>query len=179
MKNYSIAAILVLLVSALFLFQMLQSFGRASRAANNLATAQDEASLARQQLEAVQRAATAAKENSVQSDRFMETWTAELQAEENIEQVFGRLDTLAVDNLLSPSGKNFTLNKNYFFNGRHTSVQNVNITVAGEFPRTLNWLGAVESAFPLARVEQISYTTNTSSLSVGVQFVFPRKFDPE
>jgi hypothetical protein len=179
MKNYTIAAILLLLVSALFLFQMLQSFGRASKAVNDLATAQDEATLARQQLEAVQRAATAAKENSAQSDRFMEKWTAELQAEENIEQVFGRLDTLAVNNLLSPSGKNFTLNKNYFFNGRHTSVQNVNITVAGDFPRTLNWLGAVESAFPLARVEQISYTTNTSSLSVGVQFVFPRKFDPE
>jgi hypothetical protein len=104
---------------------------------------------------------------------------AELHAEENVEQVFGRLDTLAVNNLLSPSGKNFTLNKNYLFNGRHTSVQNVNITVAGDFPRTLNWLGAVESAFPLARVEQISYTTNASSLSLAVQFVFPRKFEPD
>ncbi len=179
MKNYTIAAILVLMVSALFLFQMLQSFSRAGRAAKDLAVSQDEATVARQQLETVQRAATTAKQNGVQSDRFMETWTAELQAEENIEQVFGRLDTLAVNNLLSPSGKNFTLNKNYFFNGRHTSVQNVNITVAGDFPRTLNWLGAVESAFPLARVEQISYTTNTSSLALAVQFVFPRKFDPE
>jgi hypothetical protein len=144
-----------------------------------MVTSQQEASLARQQLEAVQKAASTAKEDSVQADRFLETWTAELQAEDNIEQVFGRLDTLAVNNLLSPSGKNFTLNKNYFFNGRHTSVQNVNITVAGDYPRTLNWLGAVESAFPLARVEQISYTTNANSLALAVQFVFPRKFDSE
>ena len=56
-------------------------------------------------------------------------------------------------------------------------MQDVNISVSGDFYRTLNWLGAVESAFPLARVEQISYTNNGSSLSLAVQFVFPRKFD--
>jgi hypothetical protein len=179
MKNYSLPAILVLILSALFLFVMLQSFGRASRANRDLADAQEKAVFSRQQLEAVQRAAADAKQNSLQADKFLETWTTELKAEENVEEVFGRLDTLAVNNLLSPSGKNFTLNKNYLFNGRHTSVQNVNITVAGDFPRTLNWLGAVESAFPLARVEQISYTTNASSLSLAVQFVFPRKFEPE
>jgi hypothetical protein len=179
MKNYTIPSILVLLLSALFLFEMLQSFSRISRAADDLASARGEATLARRQLESVQQAATTVKENSVQADRFLETWTAELQVENNIEQVFGRLDTLAVNNLLSPSGKNFTLNKNYFFNGRHTSVQNVNITVAGDFPRTLNWLGAVESTFPLGRVEQISYTTNANSLALAVQFVFPRKFDSE
>jgi hypothetical protein len=37
----------------------------------------------------------------------------------------------------------------------------------------------VENGFPLARVEQISYTTNGNSLALAVQFVFPRKFDTE
>lgn len=179
MKSYTIPAIAVLAMSALLLFVMLQSFGRTRRADADLAAAQGEAMLARQQMEVVQRAAAAARQDSVQADRFLETWSAEFRAEENIEQVFGRLDTLAVNNLLSPSGKNFTLNKNYFFNGRHTSVQNVNITVAGDYPRTLNWLGAVEGTFPLARVEQISYTTNANSLALAVQFVFPRRFDSE
>jgi hypothetical protein len=179
MKNYSLPSILILMLSALFMLVMVQSFGRASRANRTLADAQDKAVFARQQLESVQRAAAYAKQNSIQADKFLESWSAEMQAEANVEQVFGRLDTLAVNNLLSPSGKNFTLNKNYLFEGRHTSVQNVNITVAGDFPRTLNWLGAVENAFPLARVEQISFTTNTSSLSLAVQFVFPRKFNSE
>jgi len=179
MKNYTIPAFVVLSLSALLLFVMAQSFGRTHRAAGDLAAAESEAKLARRDLEVVQQAAAAAKENSAQADRFLETWTAEFQAEENIEQVFGRLDTLAVNDLLSPSGKNFTLNKNYFFNGRHTPVQSVNITVAGDFARTLNWLGAVESTFPLARIEQISYTTNASSLALAIQFVFPRKFNSE
>jgi len=113
------------------------------------------------------------------ADRFLGRWKAEMEAEANIEQVFGRLDTLAVNNLLSPSRKNFNLNKNYFFNGRHLPVQNVNITVAGDYARTLNWLGLVESAFPLARVELISYTNSGNSLSLNSQFVFPQSFLPE
>jgi hypothetical protein len=100
-----------------------------------------------------------------------------LEADGNIEQIFGQLDTLAVNNLLSPSGKNFALKTNYFFNGRQLTVQNVNISVTGDFYRTLNWLGAVENAFPLARVEQVSYTNNGNSLALAVQLVFPRKFE--
>jgi len=179
MKKFTIPAILVLLVCTLLLFWMLQSFGKTRRAADDLIAAQNEARQAHQQLIFAQHAAAAAKDSGAEADRFLETWMAELQAEDNIEQVFGHLDNLAVDDLLSPSGKNFTVNKNYFFNGHHITVQNVNITVAGDYPRTLNWLGAVEHTFPLARVEQISYTTNATSLALAVQFVFPRKFDSE
>jgi hypothetical protein len=179
MKKYTLPAIVVLLASALLIFGMLQSFGRTQRSAADLMAAQSEITLAQQQLNSVQRRAAAAKGSSAQAEQFLATWTAEQNNESNIELVFGRLDTLAVNDLLSPSGKNFTLNKNYFFNGRHLPVQNVNITVAGDFPRTLNWLGAAESAFPLARVEQISYTTNANSLALAVQFVFPQKFDSE
>ena len=134
---------------------------------------------ARAELAATTQAARSATAKSAAADRFLDLWKPEIAADSNIEQIFGRLDTLAVNNLLSPSGKNFTLNKNYFFNGRHTPVQNVNITVAGDFPRTLNWLGAVENTFPLARVEQISYTTNANTLALAVLFVFPQKFDSE
>ncbi|MGD1032431.1 MAG: hypothetical protein ABSA05_14980, partial [Opitutaceae bacterium] len=81
MKSYSLPAILVLILSALFLFVMLQSFGRASRANRDLAEAQEKAVFSRQQLEAVQRAAAAAKQNSLQADKFLETWTTELKAE--------------------------------------------------------------------------------------------------
>lgn len=177
MRKFSFPAFLVVAASILILAAALRTMGAARGAAAALAAAQNEARLAQIRLAAVQRAAAVAKAGSQEAERFLQTWTAELQSEQNIEQVFGRLDTLAVDNLLSPSGKNFTLNKNYFFGGRHMAVQVVNINVAGEYPRTLNWLGAVEHAFPLARVEQIAYTTAGSSLAVAVQFAFPVEFD--
>jgi len=179
MKIYTLPTFVLMGASALFIFGVFKSFGRASQAAVDLATERSTVASARQRLSTAQRSAQTANTRCASADKFLEAWAPELSSQADIEQIFGRLDTLAVNNLLSPSGKNFALNTNYFFDGRHLPVQNVNISVAGDFYHTINWLGAVESAFPLARVEQISYTTNGSSLSLAVQFVFPRKFDSE
>jgi len=179
MKNYTLPVILLLAASLMLLLGITKSFAWANASAAELSSQRSEVERARQELFAVQRAAEAAKKKSAIADQFLAAWTPELDDGANIEQIFGRLDTLAVDNLLSPSGKNYAVNTNYFFNGRHLSVQSVNITVAGDFYRTLNWLGAVENGFPMARVEQVSYTTNGNSLALAVQFVFPRKFETE
>jgi hypothetical protein len=177
MKRYRMPIFLLLAATALLLFAMLKSFHRASAAAKQLSTEQTAVALARVELIQTQQAARAAEARSAPADHFLALWQPELAADANIEQIFGQLDTLAVNNLLSPSGKNFMVKSNYFFNGRQLTVQEVNISVTGDFYRTLNWLGAVEHAFPLARVEQISYTNGNSSLALAVQFVFPRKFD--
>jgi hypothetical protein len=179
MKRYTTAAAVLLIASALLALGMLRSFRSAHRSAAALAEARSAMETAHQELIASQREAETAKKQSESAARFLETWSLDLSAAASIEEIFGRLDTIAVNDLLSPSGKNFAVSPNYFFNGRHMPVQSVNITVAGDYYRTLNWLGAVEYAFPLARVEQISYTTNANSLSLAVQFVFPRKFDAE
>jgi hypothetical protein len=179
MKHYTLPIFLMLAASALMLFGIAKSFEVAGRSARELAAQRSAVESARQQLIAVQQRAETAKKKSAPVDEFLAAWTPEISNESSIEQIFGRLDTLAVDNLLSPSGKNFNQNTNYFFDGRHLTIQSVNITVSGDYYRTLNWLGTVENAFPLARVEQISYTTNANSLALAVQFVFPRKFDSE
>lgn len=179
MKHYTLPAFVLLLATLLFAFAILQSFERAARAASELAAQNHSLDLAREQLASMQKAVTTTKEKGAPAAHFLDKWTAELNNESNIEHIFGQLDNLAVTNLLSPSGKNFALNNNYFFNARHLSIQNVNITVAGDYYRTLNWLGTVESTFPMARVEQISYTTTSNTLSLAVRFVFPRKFDTE
>jgi hypothetical protein len=176
-KSYTLPAFLLLAVTGLLGLGIMKSFRGAGRAAAALAAEQATVDADRRDLAAVQRAAKAATQKAVASDRFLAKWESELQSEASIEDIFGRLDTLAVGNLLAPSGKNFKLDTSYFFNGRHLPVQNVNISVAGDFYRTLNWLGAAESAFPLARVEQINYTNAGNSLSLAVQFSFPRKFD--
>jgi hypothetical protein len=179
MKHYTLPIFLMLAASALMLFGIAKSFEGASRSSRELAAQRSAVDSARQELISIQHRAEAAKKKSAPVDDFLAAWTPEISNESNIEQIFGRLDTLAVDNLLSPSGKNFSQSTNYFFDGRHLTVQSVNITVAGDYYRTLNWLGTVENAFPLARVEQISYTTNANSLALAVQFVFPSKFDSE
>jgi hypothetical protein len=179
MKFYQTSVVVLLTLSVAFIFAALKSAERARRADAALTGERAALEQGRRDLLATQSAAAAAKKKGAPIEDFLKTWSQELSSESNIEHVFGQLDTLAVDNLLSPSGKNFSTNLNYFFHGQHTPVQNVNITVAGDFYRTLNWLGAVENAFPLGRVEQISYAANGNSLTVAVQFVFPRKFDPE
>jgi hypothetical protein len=179
MKHYTLPIFLLLAVSALMLFGIVGSFKSASRAAQELSAERRAVESSRRELIGIQRAAETANKKSASVDAFLAAWTPQLTDAPNVDEIFGRLDTLAVDNLLSPSGKNFTQNTNYFFNGGHLKVQNVNITVAGDYYRTLNWLGAAENGFPMARVEQISYTTNGNSMSLAVQFVFPHAFDTE
>jgi len=176
-KHYTAPTFALLAVSGLLLLGIQKSFSRAGRAANELAVQRGAVNEAMQELAATQMAAKAAAAKGEAADRFLETWQPELSSNVNIEEIFGQLDTLAVNNLLSPSGKNFELKSNYFFNGRQLPVERVNINVGGDYYRTLNWLGAVENAFPLARIEQISFTNNADTLAVTVQFVFPRKFD--
>lgn len=177
MKSYTLPVFILLAATGLMVLAIVRSFRSARQAAADLAAEQSTVALDRMSLARTEHDAKTASQKAVESDRFLGKWTAELDAEANIEDIFGRLDSLAVNNLLAPSGKNFKLNTSYFFNGRHLPVQNVSIAVTGDFYRTLNWLGAAESAFPLARVEQIAYTNGGSSLSLAVEFSFPRKFD--
>ncbi|HEX3728182.1 MAG TPA: hypothetical protein VHV47_00125 [Opitutaceae bacterium] len=177
MKSYTLPAFLLLILTGCLGLGIMKSFRGANRAKAGLAAEQAKVDSDRHDLAGVQRAAKATAQKAVESDAFLTKWDGELQSESSIEDIFGRLDSLAVGNLLAPSGKNFKLNTSYFFDGRHLPVQNVNIAVAGDFYRTVNWLGAAESAFPLARIEQINYTNTGNSLSLAVQFSFPRKFD--
>jgi hypothetical protein len=179
MKNYTFPSVLVLAASGLMLFATAKTAAKASRASAALATERQSLAASKQTLMATQRRARAAAVQSQATDRFLELWQPEMDGASSIEQIFGQLDTLAVGNLLSPSGKTFTSKINYFFNRRQFPVQTINITVAGDFYRTVNWLGAVENAFPLARVEQISYAGGQNSLTLAVQLVFPRKFEAE
>lgn len=177
MKSYNLAAAALLGATFLCFAGIASSLRHANQAAQDLAADQRAATAAQQQLVLVRQRAQSALAKSQSANQFLDTWSPRLDAQSNIEAVFGKLDTLAVNNLLSPSGKNFAGKPNYLFDGHQVPVENVNITVAGDFSRTLNWLGAVESAFPLGRVEQISYTMTGNSLALAAQFVFPKKFD--
>jgi len=177
MNRYTPPAAVLLAASAACLFGMSRSFSSAHTASQQLAAAGIALTAAQNQMAAAVQATNSARQKTAPADKFLETWNRELSAESGIEDIFGKLDSLAVNNLLSTSGKNFAANPNYFFDGHKLLTQTVNISVSGDFYRTLNWLGAAEATFPLARVEQISYSTNANSLSLAVQMVFPRKFE--
>jgi hypothetical protein len=179
MKSYSVPSFVLIAASLLLLLLALNCVERSGRVTAGLAQARRSIEDARRDLASAQALAAKAKVSGAPVEAYLSGWNAELDAEGNIEQVFGRLDTLAVNNLLSPSGKNFAARPNYLFLSRHMPVQNVNITVAGEYYRMLNWLGAVEYAFPLARVEQASFIANGNSLSLALELVFPRRFEAQ
>lgn len=177
MKHYRIPALVLVAASAALILFTLKSVERTRRAGADLVAARRALDQSRRDLLDSERAANAAKHSGAPIEEFLGNWTREITAEASIEQIFSQLDTLAVDNVLSPSGRNFTTNSNYLFEGRKIPVESVNITVAGDFYRTLNWLGAVEAAFPIARLEQISYAADETSLSLSIELTFPRKFD--
>jgi hypothetical protein len=177
MKSYTLPTAILLLISGLMLVGIYKSIRAANAATAELASERSSLQAAQSNLVAAQAAAAAAQAKSAPADKFLAAWNPEISSESNIEEIFGRLDTLAVNNVLSPSGKSFAVKPSYYFNGRQFPVESVNITVAGDFFRTLNWLGAVENSCPLARVEQISYTNVSNTLTLAVQLVFPRKFD--
>src|SRR6185437_12453743 len=105
MKYYTVPTFALLAASGLLCLGMLKSFRRASQSASDLLAAQNETEMAQAKLIGSQRSATAAKAKSAAADTFLATWTPEISGDANIEQIFGRLDTLAVNHLLSPSGK--------------------------------------------------------------------------
>lgn len=176
MKSYFMPAMVLCGAAVALIITGLFSFQSASLAQRQLIDSNNNSRDAEMLLQQSVQKAAQAKQRSSATDAFLDTWRKEFHSSDNVEQVFGRLDTLAVNNLLSPSGKSFTINSGYFFKDAQVRVKNVNVTVTGDYFRILNWLGAAEYAFPLARVEQVSFTTNASSLALSVQFVFPNQF---
>jgi hypothetical protein len=85
------------------------------------------------------------------------------------------LDSLAVTNIVSSSQKQTHTEPGYAFRNKIIPVESVEITVSGEYYRLLNWLGAAEQAFPLARVESVSFT-NQDGLKLSSTFSFPIYF---
>lgn len=177
MKSYTLPAAILLAATGLLGLGIMTSLKHASQAASQAQADAAALAAARTELAAITTGATRLAAKSQPAEQFLAIWSPHLESDASIDDIFGRLDTLAVNNVLSPSGKSFTNSSQYFFDGKQLPVESVDITVAGDFPRTLNWLGAVESAFPLARVQQVSYTGNGGSIAMATHLVFPRRFN--
>lgn len=177
MKSYTLPAAILLLVTMLLGVGIMTSLRHASEASAQAETDRSAQSSANDDLDRARANAIRMEKQSQPADNFLAVWSAHLNGDSTIDDIFDRLDKLAITNVLSPSGKSFTNSSQYFFDGKQLPVLSVDITVAGDYARTLSWLGAVEESFPMARVQQISYSGTGSSIALAAHLIFPRRFN--
>ncbi|HEY3756921.1 MAG TPA: hypothetical protein VFE31_13825 [Opitutaceae bacterium] len=177
MKSYTLPAGILLAVTGLLGLGITTSLKHAGQASAQANADHSDQIAASADLDRARANANRMEKQAKPADDFLALWQVNLSNDTTIDDIFDRLDKLAIANVLSPSGKNFTNSSQYFFDGKQLPVLSVDITVAGDYARTLSWLGAVESSFPLARVQQISYTGTGSSIALAAHLIFPRKFN--
>jgi hypothetical protein len=109
------------------------------------------------------------------ADEFIKEWQRSFLSEDDSQRLLPALDNLAVTNVVSSSDKQNKADPGYTFRNKIIPVESVKISVSGDYYRLLNWLGAVEQQFPLARVEAVSFT-NQNGLKMTSTFSFPTCF---
>lgn len=109
------------------------------------------------------------------ADDFIKQWRSSFLSEDDTQRILPTLDNLAVANVVSSSDKQNKADPGYTFRNKIIPVESVKISVSGDYYRLLNWLGAVEQQFPLARVEAVSFT-NQNGLKMTSTFSFPTYF---
>jgi hypothetical protein len=109
------------------------------------------------------------------ADEFIKEWQRSFLSEDDAQRILPTLDNLAVANVVSSSDKQNKADPGYTFRNKIIPVESVRISVSGDYYRLLNWLGAVEQQFPLARVEAINFT-NQNGLKMTATFSFPTYF---
>jgi hypothetical protein len=108
-------------------------------------------------------------------DEFIKEWQRSFLSEDDTQRILPTLDSLAVANVVSSSDKQNKSDPGYTFRNKIIPVESVKISVSGDYYRLLNWLGAVEQQFPLARVEAVDFT-NQNGLKMTSTFSFPTCF---
>jgi hypothetical protein len=109
------------------------------------------------------------------ADEFIKEWQRSFLGQDDTQRILPALDSLAVTNVVSSSDKQNKADPGYTFRNKIIPVESVKISVSGDYYRLLNWLGAVEQQFPLARVEAVSFT-NQNGLKMTSTFSFPTCF---
>jgi len=177
MKTYTGAAIVLMGVAIAFAMAALATFQWAGNAHQNLLNAEMIYDGAVKQREGAQNTAEKAQRDAVPVENFIKDWKDQFSAGDDLSQIFSHLDTLAVDNLLSSSDKSNNPSSAYLFKDAQRNVLAITIRVSGDYARIINWLGEVETTYPLARVEHVTFTVKNNTVSMYAAIVFPHFFE--
>ena len=141
---------------------------------NSLAEITNEATQVNQAISIRKQVLQNMTEASVPVNTFMNAWSAMLAPGRDANSIMSEFGSLGIAHTIAIQGRKPTPNDTTVWQGRQIPMQGAQCTaVSGEFYRLMNWLGAVERAWPLARFETVSIDQNGASLSRTVKVAYP------
>jgi len=170
---YSIPSfVLVAIVGGIGLFG-LQAHKSLKAHAASLADITAESDDVAQNISIRKQALTVVTESASPVNSFMAEWSAHFAPGKDGNAILSDFSRIGNEQTVSVQGRKSGLNET-MWHGVPVGVQVAQGTaVSSEYYRLLNWLGAVERAWPLARVDTFSFEQNGASLSLFVKLSHP------
>jgi phosphate-selective porin len=112
------------------------------------------------------------KEATTPANTFMGHWRNAIVSDQASNNMLSDLAKFGTDELVSVQGRK-SGKAEYLWRAKPVEVQFADVAVSGEYHRLMNWLGATERAWPLARFEQIALHQNGPSLQLFVRLSYP------
>jgi len=175
MRSFFIPCLTLFGLALLGVFIALSTFQRVSRLQLDVSATKQEVDEDKTQKTIIASTLGRLDTESRPANEFIKEWQRSFLSEDDMQRILPALDSLAVANVVSSSDKQNKADTGYTFRNKIIPVESVKISVSGDYYRLLNWLGAVEQQFPLARVEAVSFT-NQNGLKMTSTFSFPTCF---
>jgi hypothetical protein len=175
MRSFFIPCMTLIGLALLGVFIAVSTFQKVARLQLDVSVAKQEVDEDKTQKAIIVSTLSRLSAESQPADEFIKEWQRSFLGEDDMQRILPALDSLAVTNVVSSSDKQNKADPGYNFRNKIIPVESVKISVSGDYYRLLNWLGAVEQQFPLARVEAVSFT-NQNGLKMTSTFSFPTCF---
>jgi hypothetical protein len=172
MRSYFLPCLILLGIALLGVFIALSTFQKVAGLQLDVSTMKQEVADDKAQRTIIASTLDRLDAESRPANNFIKQWQRSFLSEDDAQGILPALDSLAVTNVISSSDKQNRADPGYTFRDKIIPVESVKISVSGDYYRLLNWLGAVEQQFPLARVEAVSFT-NQNGLKMTSTFSFP------
>jgi hypothetical protein len=175
MRSFFIPCLTLSGLALLGVFIALSTFQKVARLQLEVSTTKQEVDEDKTQRALIASTLSRLSAESRPADEFIKGWQHFFLSDDDTQRILPALDSLAVTNVVSSSDKQNKADPGYTFRNKMIPVECVKISVSGDYYRLLNWLGAVEQQFPLARVEAVNFT-NQNGLKMTSTFSFPTCF---
>jgi hypothetical protein len=176
MRSFFIPCLILIGLAVFGLFIALSSFQNVARLQRDVVSIRQDVDDSKTMNAITEGKINVLRTESRPAEGFLKQWQRTfLNGDDASRTILPDMDSLAVANLVSSSQKQTHSEPGYTFRNKTIPIERVEITVGGEYYRLINWLGAVEQEFPLARVETVSFT-NEDGLKLSASFSFPIYF---
>lgn len=112
-------------------------------------------------------------------EAFLAEWSLHAQEAGTVGPIVEQLSRLSTERSLLNTRKPTPMNEDYPFGGGRAIVQKVGFAVTGSYLGVLEWLGAVETSFPYARLDSVIMRGRGNEVEMEIMLVFLISEKPE